>query len=80
METLVPELQHLVRIGEFPADFALYLAQARLDANRQRLVLRQYRDHPRPTWTWFKGVVAEQLRHTQGTLGFMHPLFDLKSE
>lgn len=76
LSNLVPELQHLVATGNFPPEFARYLAQSRLDVNRQRLLLWEYRDHPRPTWNWFKTRVAELLGHTQEEMPFMRPLFE----
>ncbi len=77
LSNLVPELQHLVASGNFPPDYARFLADMRLDPNRQRLLLREYRDHPRPTWGWFKARVTELLGHTQEEMPFMRPLFDL---
>lgn len=78
MENLVPELQHLVASGNFPPDYARFLADMRLDPNRQRIIMRAYRDHPRPTWSWFKALVLEHVGHTQAEMPFMRPLFDLE--
>lgn len=76
LSTLVPELQRLVATGNFPPDYACYLAGMGLDPNRQRIILWAYRDNPRPTWRWFKTLVCEHVGHTQEEMPFMRPLFE----
>lgn len=54
---LRPDVQHLIRSGNLPLGYAQILADADLDANRQRLALAAYRERTNPTPVWFRLVI-----------------------
>jgi len=53
------DLQGLVRNGDLQMGYAQIIAQAELDRNRQIIALRELRENPRPTPSWFRRVVNE---------------------
>lgn len=57
--TLIPEIQHLVRSGNFPLGYAAILADASLDPNRQMLAFGNYRENHKPTLGWFRSIVNQ---------------------
>jgi ParB/RepB/Spo0J family partition protein len=60
------DLQALVKSGNLTVGYANILAGAGLDANRQRLAIRELRENPAPTPSWFnRKVVARLLAEQQ---------------
>lgn len=55
---LVDEAQDLVRKGQLPILYARCMADAGLDANRQRLALARLNAHPSPSIHWFRALVC----------------------
>jgi len=53
------DLQNLVRNGDLQMGYAQIIAHAELDRNRQLIALRELRENPRPTPSWFRRVVNE---------------------
>lgn len=54
---LRPDLQALCRSGDLQLGYAQTLADGNLDSNFQMIALRELRDNPKPTPTWFRKVI-----------------------
>lgn len=66
---LRPDLQDLCRDGNLQLGYAQTLADGNLDYNFQMVAIRQLRDNPKPTPTWFRKVVSRLLeKQAQGQL------------
>ena len=63
------DLQALCRSGDLKLGYAQVLADGNLDSNFQTLAIRELRDNPEPTPTWFRKVVSRLLENqAQGQL------------
>ena len=67
------DLQALVRTGDLLVGYALIIAHAELDLNRQIIAFRDLRENASPTRTWFRKVV-NQLKEQQAQAS----MFDLE--
>lgn len=66
---LRPDLQALCRSGDLQLGYAQTLADGNLDSNFQMIALRELRDNPKPTPTWFRKVINRLLeQQAQGQL------------
>lgn len=73
---LIPEIQKLIRSGNFSMGYAQILADAALDSNFQLTAFAAFRDNPKPTPGWFRTIVLDlKEKQDQGIL-FKGPLFD----
>jgi len=73
---LIPEVQKLIRFGNFPIGYAQILSDANLDANFQLTAFASFRDNLKPTPGWFRNFVEDfKIKQDQKTL-FNGPLFD----
>lgn len=53
------DIQHLVRYGNFQVGYALIIAEAGLDNNRQTIALKRLETNASPTPQWFRGVCSD---------------------
>lgn len=53
------DIQHLVRFGNFQIGYALIIAEAGLDNNRQTIALKRLEANASPTPAWFRGVCSD---------------------
>jgi ParB family chromosome partitioning protein len=66
---LRPDLQALCRSGDLQLGYAQTLADGNLDCNFQMIAIKELRDNPKPTPTWFRKVVSRLLeKQAQGQL------------
>lgn len=67
------ELQELVRADQLGVGYALAIAAAGLDDNRQAIAVRRLRDNPAPELSWFRRVCGELANEqaSQSFEGFM---------
>lgn len=63
------DLQNLCRSGNLQLGYAQALADGNLNCNFQMMAIRELRDNPKPTPTWFRKVVSRSLeKQAQGQL------------
>lgn len=63
------DLQDLCRSGDLKLGYAQTLADGNLDSNFQMIAIRELRENPNPTTTWFRKVVNRLLENqNQGQL------------